>query len=129
MLPAPGAWVTEAKDAVQVRLCVNCQDGAAGTNSVRPGPRGNSSQSVRAIFNAIRNLCVTKCVTHDARKKCLLLHVAGEYVFDVADALTEGELTYATMKDKLNEHLPEEKRRIRNIYVPPSSTREWRIHR
>ena len=46
-----------------------------------------------------------KSITHDTRKKCLLLHVAGEYVFDVADALTEREPTYAIVKNKLKENV------------------------
>ena len=50
------------------------------------------------------NYVVAKGITHDARKKCLLLHVAGEYVFDVADALTDEELTYAALKSKLSEN-------------------------
>ena len=65
-----------------------------------PIPRNRWERYLKRFDNYV----VAKGITHDARKKCLLLHVAAEYVFDVADALTDEELTYAALKNKLNEH-------------------------
>ena len=69
-----------------------------------PDPAETAASRWERYLKRFDNYVVAKGITHDARKKCLLLHVAGEYVFDVADALTDEELTYAALKTKLNEH-------------------------
>ena len=69
-----------------------------------PDPAETAASRWERYLKRFDNFVVAKGITHDARKKCLLLHVAGEYVFDVADALTDEELTYAAQKNKLNEH-------------------------
>ena len=65
----------------------------------------NSSQSVGVMSEAIQELR-SRQGYHHARKKYLLHYVAAEHVFDVTDTLTEEELIYTVLMDKLNQHFP-----------------------
>ena len=96
------------------RACASVSNGAAGSVTDRlhycrlhysPFDLETAASRLERYLKWFENYVVAKGITHDARKKCLLLYVAGKYVLGVADVLAEVELTYAALKDKLNEHI------------------------
>lgn len=88
-------------------------------------PSDNASTHWERWVHHFGNYLMAKDIAGDRQKEALLLHFAGEEVFDLSKALgvVDGN-TYAATKIKLDGYFAQ-KQNVRNICIPTGKSAIW----